>query len=312
MKNGDHLTGKISVLEGSIILLETDYSDAVSIKLDKVKTLETEKPFIVTRKNHPEAQSDSIRAGKDGEIIVNTGGKPQAIAISEVDRLMKPKPILQDVTWTGHVDLALDMERAETDTDNLNLAAQATLVSGPWRHTVEGHYNREDDDNVTSTDNWDFSHSSDHFLTDKWFWKGRLGIKSDKIEDLRHQRKIGTGPGYQFWDDELGKFSVTGLMNRAVYEYEDGDKDAFYIASARWDYNRYLIGKKVELFASGEIGRPLPDVADYVLESELGMRYKINNWASFNLKYEKDTVEGTSNNNDLDTSKYTLGFGVLW
>lgn len=312
MKNGDRMTGKISVLDSNTILLETDYSDPISIKFDKVKTLETDEPLIVRRKNHPEARSDSIRAGKDGQIIINTEGKPTSIALSEIDRLMKPKPILQNMTWTGNVDLALSLERAETDTNNLNIAAQATFVSGQWRHTVDGHYEREDDDDITNTDKWDFSHSSDRFLTDQWFWKGRLSIKTDMIEDLRHQRQAGTGPGYQFWDDELGKLSITGLMNRAVYEFEDGGKDAFYSASARWDYNRYFVGKKVELFASGELGRPLNDVADYILESELGLRYRINNWASFNVKYEKDTVEGTSDNNDLDTSQYTLGFGVVW
>ena len=68
---------------------------------------------------------------------------------------------------------------------------------------------------------------------------------------------VGTGPGYQFWDDELGAFSLGSLLNRTDYEYRDGSKDNFYSVAMKWDYNRYLIGKKVEFFTNGEVGKPL-------------------------------------------------------
>jgi hypothetical protein len=51
-------------------------------------------------------------------------------------------------------------------------------------------------------------------MTEKWFWQGRAEYKRDRIEDLARQRTVGTGPGYQFWDDELGAFSLGSLINR--------------------------------------------------------------------------------------------------
>ena len=79
----------------------------------------------------------------------------------------------------------------------------------------------------------------------------------------------------------------------------------------KWDYNRYLIGKSVELFTNGEVGKPLGGVADYSLDAEVGLRYKVTEWASLNLKAEKDIISGTSDS-DLDKTRYTVGFGVAW
>jgi hypothetical protein len=130
------------------------------------------------------------------------------------------------------------------------------------------------------------------------------------VEELERQRTVGTGPGYQFWDNELGAFSVAGLLNRTDYEYVNGQSDNFYAASLKWDYNRYLIGKSVELFSDGEVGKPLANAADYTLDAAVGLRYKLTDWASLNMKAEKDLVSGSEG--ELDETRYSLGFGVGW
>ena len=167
------------------------------------------------------------------------------------------------------------------------------------------------EDDVVTTDNWRAEYSIDRFLTEQWFWQGRLEYKRDKVEHLSRQRTVGTGPGYQFWDDELGAFSLGSLVNRADYEFSDGSKDNFYALAMTWDYNRYLIGKHVEFFTSGEVGKPLSGVADYALDTEMGLRYKVTDWASLNLKAERDIISGTDDA-DLDKTRYTAGFGVTW
>ncbi len=78
----------------------------------------------------------------------------------------------------------------------------------------------------------------------------------------------------------------------------------------KWDYKRYLVGKTFELFSNGEIGKPLEDVADYSLDAAVGLRYRVTDWASLNMKAEKDLISGSDS--DLDETRYTLGFGVGW
>lgn len=134
------------------------------------------------------------------------------------------------------------------------------------------------DDEVTTTTGA-LKYALDRFLTDKWFWQGRLNYKRDYVEELSRQRVVGIGP----WATSSGTMSwrsARSLLNRTDYEYSDGGKDNFYSVAMKWDYNRYLIGKKVEFFTNGELGKPLSDVANYALDAEMGLRYKVTDWAS--------------------------------
>ncbi|RON60986.1 DUF481 domain-containing protein [Pseudomonas fluorescens] len=311
LKNGDKLSGKITVFDGGKLLVQTQYAGAVSIDWKEVKTLESDQELLVRQDAYSGEKAKSLTAADDGKVTLANGEAPKTVELASIQQILKPKPVVEDLVWKGNVDLALDYQRAEKDTDDYDIGFKTTARHGRWRHTAEGEYNREVQDEVTTTDNWRAEYALDRFLTDKWFWQGRLNYKRDHVEELSRQRVVGTGPGYQFWDDELGAFSLGSLLNRTDYQYSDGSKDNFYSVAMKWDYNRYLIGKKVEFFTNGEVGKPLSGVADYALDAELGLRYKVTDWASLNLKAERDIISGT-NDADLNKTRYTAGFGVAW
>ncbi|WP_339454005.1 DUF481 domain-containing protein [Pseudomonas sp. EA_5y_Pfl2_R50] len=311
MKNGDKLSGTITVFDGGKLLIQTKYAGAVTIDWKEVKTLDSDQHLLVKQDAYAGEVSKSLTAAEDGKVTLANGEAPKTVELASIQQILKPKPVVEDLVWKGNVDLALDYQRAEKDTDDYDVGFKTTARHGRWRHIAEGEYNREVQDDVTTTDNWRAEYSLDRFLTDQWFWQGRLNYKRDHIEELARQRVVGTGPGYQFWDDELGAFSLGSLLNRTDYEYRDGSKDNFYSVAMKWDYNRYLIGKKVEFFTNGEVGKPLSGVADYALDAEMGLRYKVTDWASLNLKAERDIISGT-NDADLNKTRYTAGFGVAW
>ncbi|MFJ5236631.1 DUF481 domain-containing protein [Pseudomonas neuropathica] len=311
LKNGDKLSGTITVFDGGKLLIQTKYAGAVTIDWKEVKTLDSDQHLLVKQDAYSGEVSKSLTAAEDGKVTLANGEAPKTVELASIQQILKPKPVVEDLVWKGNVDLALDYQRAEKDTDDYDVGFKTTARHGRWRHTAEGEYNREVQDDETTTDNWRAEYALDRFLTDKWFWQGRLNYKRDHIEELARQRVVGTGPGYQFWDDELGAFSLGSLLNRTDYEYRDGSKDNFYSVAMKWDYNRYLIGKKVEFFTNGEIGKPLSDVANYALDAEMGLRYKVTDWASLNLKAERDIISGT-NDADLNKTRYTAGFGVAW
>ena len=311
MKNGDKLTGTITVFDGGKLLIQTKYAGAVTIDWKEVKTLDSDQHLLVKQDAYTGEVSKSLTAADDGKVTLANGEAPKTVELASIQQILKPKPVVEDLVWKGNVDLALDYQRAEKDTDDYDVGFKTTARHGRWRHIAEGEYNREVQDDVTTTDNWRAEYSLDRFLTDQWFWQGRLNYKRDHIEELARQRVVGTGPGYQFWDDELGAFSLGSLLNRTDYEYKDGSKDNFYSVAMKWDYNRYLIGKKVEFFTNGEVGKPLSNVANYALDAEMGLRYKVTEWASLNLKAERDIISGT-NDADLNKTRYTAGFGVAW
>ncbi|UCO99224.1 DUF481 domain-containing protein [Metapseudomonas lalkuanensis] len=310
LKNGDRLTGTIRVFDGGKLVLETDYGGTIPLDWKKIATLESDRELLIKQGDFDGERAKSLHRAEDGKVILANGEAPKEVELASIEQIMKPKPLVEDLTWTGNVDLSLDYKRADKDTDDYDVDFNTKARHGRWRHNASGEYNREFTDEVKTTENWEAEYALDRFITDKFFWQGRGEYKRDKIEDLERQRTLGTGPGYQFWDDELGAFSLAGLVNRTDYDFSNGEKENFYSLSTKWDYNRYLVGKTVEFFTTGEIGRPLDNTADYALDAEMGLRYKVTDWASLNVKAEKDQVSGAEG--DVDETRYTVGFGVGW
>ncbi|RMQ45709.1 Peptide chain release factor RF-3 [Pseudomonas cichorii] len=311
MKNGDRLSGTIKLFDGGKLLIETKYGGSVPLDWKEVKTLESDHPLLVKQDQSSGEVAKSLKAADDGKVVLVNGEAPKTVELASIQQLIKPKPVITDMVWKGNIDAALDFQRAENDTNDYNVAFKTSARHGQWRHNAKGDYNRETTDDAVGTNNWSAEYSIDRFLTDKFFWDARITYKRDKIEDLSRQRTVGTGPGYQFWDDELGAFKVGALLNRTDFEFSNGQKENFYAVAGTWDYNRYLVGKKFEFFSSGELGKPLSGVADYSMDVEAGLRYKVTDWASLNLKAEKNIISGSSNG-DVDKTRYTAGFGVSW
>lgn len=311
MKNGDRLTGTIKVFDGGKLLLETKYGGSIALDWKQVKTLESDQQLLVKQDAYTGEKAKALQPAEEGKVTLANGDAPKTVELASIEQILKPKPVVEDLVWKGRVGVALDYKRGEKDTNNYDVDFKTTARHGRWRHTAEGEYNRDTSNDVTTNNNWSAEYALDRFITDQWFWQGRIDYKRDHVEDLARQRTIGTGPGYQFWDDELGAFSLGSLLNRTDYEYSDGGKDNFYSVAMKWDYNRFLIGKRFEFFTNGELGKPLGSVADYSLDAELGLRYKVTEWASLNLKAERDIISG-SKDGDLDKTRYTAGFGVTW
>ncbi|EPM71250.1 hypothetical protein A584_09906 [Pseudomonas syringae pv. theae ICMP 3923] len=311
LKNGDRLTGTIKVFDGGKLLLQTEYGGAIALDWKQVKTLKSDQPLLIKQDEHTGEVAKSLQAADDGKVVLANGEAPKTVELASIHQIIKPKPVITDLVWKGNIDAALDFQQAENDTNDYNVAFKTSARHGQWRHNAKGDYNRETTDDVVGTDNWSAEYSLDRFLTEKFFWDARVTYKRDKIEDLSRQRVVGTGPGYQLWDDELGAFKVGALLNRTDFEFSNGQKENFYSVAGTWDYNRYLIGKKFEFFSNGELGKPLSGVADYSMDVEAGLRYKVTDWASLNVKAEKNVISG-SDNGDVDKTRYTAGFGVSW
>ncbi|TWI58495.1 uncharacterized protein DUF481 [Pseudomonas duriflava] len=312
LKNGDRLTGTIKLLDSKKLLLQTEYGGSIPLDWSKISTLQSDNPVLVRRGDYADdVEVKRLKPAGQGEVIVDTDSQgEQTMPLASITQIVPPRPFLRDFTWKGNVDVALDYKRAEEDTDDYDVDFKTQARHGMWRHNGQGSYNKEKSDGEVSTDNWSLEYALDRFINEQFFWQGRVSYDRDKIEDIARQRTIGTGPGYQFWDNELGAFSLTALLDRADYKYQDGTQDNFYSVSMKWNYNRYFSGKTFELFTMGEIGRPLDNTADFSLDSDIGLRYKVTNWASLNLKASKQWVSGAEGH--LNETEYSAGFGVTW
>ena len=195
--------------------------------------------------------------------------------LAEIKQLVPPRPLITDFVWEGNLDTKLDMERNEDETDEFKLKGDSRISHGHWRHVLKGEYEHETKNSQKVDNNWELEYDLDRFITQQWFIRSSVYEKHDEFEDINRQTSYGMGPGYRFWDDELGRFELIGQYERFQLR-GNGQNTQFDAYGLEWDYKRLLSGTRFELYSTAQMALPLIDQVDYVFEGEAGVRYRVN------------------------------------
>jgi hypothetical protein len=106
MKNGDRLTGTIKVFDGGKLMLDTKYGGSIPLDMKEVKTLQSDQELLVKQDAYSGEKAKSLKASDDGKVTLENGEAPKTVELASIQQIMKPKPVIQDLTITGAVDLA--------------------------------------------------------------------------------------------------------------------------------------------------------------------------------------------------------------
>lgn len=311
LHNGDRLSGTVRSLSDGKLVMDTDWGGTLSLNWSAVSTLSSQ--HAITLRNSQTGENYSVRlaAAEPGYLtVLRDRREEEKVPVSRIDEFMKARVKSDRLNWTGNIDAGVDLKHASTQTQDTRFAFNSKLSQGKWRHNLGATWNREKEDASVNTNNYSLRYALDYTFREQFFWQGRASYKRDWVEDLSEQGLIGTGPGYQFWDDELGSFSLSLLAGAFSYGYNDGSVDSHFGASLRWDYQRYLHGKTLTLFSHGEAGHSLDEDGIFTLDAEIGLRYALTSWSTLNIGYARDFVSGTRDT--LNERRFTTGLGVKW
>ena len=312
LNNGDRITGDIVLLDGGKLALKTKYAGQVLIDWKNIDTLRADKPLMLRRDGLDSNRSNQLLAAGKGMVRVvhdEPGGKTTTVPLASITRMVHPRKIVRDAVWEGNLDAKLDLERNEDRSDEFNFRADSRIEYGRWRHVLHGEFEHETKNDIVVDDNWQLEYDIDRFFTNHWFLRTGVEHEQDAFDFVRRQTILGTGPGYRFWDNELGRFDLITQINRIKYRSEIDDLE-FNSLSIAWDYKRLIWGTRLEFYTSAETHLPMIDEVDYVIDGEVGLRYSLNSWARLSLLYELDQTRGQG---VLDSDRrYLIGVGVAW
>ncbi|MBS7663785.1 DUF481 domain-containing protein [Pseudomonas lalucatii] len=308
LANGDRLSGEIVLLDGGKLALKTRYAGQVLIDWQDIDTLRSDKPLLLRRRGLDSQHSRQLAAAGSGMVrVIDT--TTETVPLASITRLVPPRPLLRDLVWEGNLDAKLDMERNQDDRDEWRVKGNSRVEHGRWRHVLTGELERETRNGREVDDNWRLEYDLDRFFNRHWFWRTGVEQAEDGFEFFTRQRILGSGPGYRFWDDELGRFDLIGQLNRVQLESRSGAR-TFDSLSLEWDYKRLLWGTRLELYSNAELQVPEIAAVDYVFDSEFGLRYRLNSWARLSLLYELEQIRGLGQS--TSERHYLIGLGVGW
>ncbi|MCO6058116.1 DUF481 domain-containing protein [Pseudomonas sp. MOB-449] len=308
LNNGDRLSGEIILLDGGKLALKTKYAGRVLIDWKDIDTLSSEKPLVLKREGLDSQHSRSLKAAGKGMVLLENG-KRETVPLASIRQMVPPRPLLKDRVWEGNLDAKLDMERNEDSTDEWKLKGDTRVEYGRWRHVLSGQLEKETKNGARTEDNWELEYDLDRFFSEHGFIRGSYDQDNDDFAFFERQRSYGVGPGYRFWDNELGRFDLIAQFTRFQLDSDAGNLD-FNAYSFEWDFKRLIWGTRFELYSKAQLQVPQMDEIDYVLDSEFGLRYRLNDWARLSLLYELDQLRGLGQTNS--DRHYLIGVGIGW
>lgn len=312
LDNGDRLTGRIEFMEGNRLILHTEFAGQVAVDVKRIQTLESDGPLLIKTSDDTKRAQRIQASEQAGQImLVNGGTVAQSVDITSLRQIMEPQPVIEDWVWDGSATLSLELDNTESKKRDLDVDVTTEARHGDWRHVLSSEFERDYRDDIKSRHWWETDYTLSWFFAEKWFWQNRISYMRDHLGDVERQIQLGSGPGYEWWNNALGRFETSARFEHIRLDARDGTDSRTNGLGLNWDYRRYLFGKRFQLVHNTETIIPDDEHVDYMVDAELGLRYLLNSWASLSLTTEWDYIR-SSDEKSLDETRYKLGFGVSW
>lgn len=314
LKSGDMLYGHVKLVDDDKLLLDTNYSHTISIDRAKLRTFSVIGPVEVKKGLFGKKQkAKKVLPGDEGTILlVLSNDEVQTFPLDEKFMLFlnHKKELLSEYLIGGHVTGGAYYDKGKNKTDQFYFDGQILARHDLWRHLLTGNMRRKTENSKSKTYNYTTGYTIDRFITPSFFWTTAVSYKRDWIEDIKSKFTVGSGPGYELWNNELGAFSLAGLVNYQHLQYRQNYSNTNPLGTIKWNYYRFFISKRFKMFTNGSIGRSFDNSVDLELTVAMGVSYNFTRWFSINLTYSKD--KSKTRDGDSSSSNYGIGVGVNW
>lgn len=308
LKNGDKINGTVGQIADGKMEFKSPVLGDIKIDLANVESYTTDAPATIRMKGATTRITDKITAG-DATKVETAGGK--SIALADVKVINPPTK-----DWTGSILGNGVLARGNTDTFDLGIRADAMLRRDSEykddRLTLAGKYNfgttGRSDATTTTTDNWLISGKYDKFWTEKLYGYVNMKAEHDRIALLNYRLTPGIGLGYQWIESPAMNFNTEVGLTYVYEDYDPGDNNQFAALRLAYHFDRKL-ADSVKLFHNFEILPAFEDPGDYILTTDLGVRFDITKSffteARVELKRDSIPAEGALKND----VRYIIGIG---
>ncbi|MFT4614095.1 MAG: hypothetical protein ACI9NT_001237 [Bacteroidia bacterium] len=307
--NGSRIVGTVTGVRDGVVSIETDFAGTLSISLDQVESMQTAATTVLLMSDDSLLE-DAPLLVQEGQLVLDGGAAYPLSALSVANP--EPWELGQGYKWSGLANLALVMQRGNTDTDEADYKLESVWLSTQDRYTLQWHGETDEVNGEKSADNWQVTGKYDYFLADPNYVGVRVFAEHDKFADLDLRSLIGPYVGRLFYSEPV--FTLSAELG-ASYVDEDFKvaEDDNYVA-ANWAINvtsDYLGGDSRLYFDQTGVWN-IEDTGDVIVNSTFGLAFPLL-WnfeaaAEAILEYNAGAVD---NVDDLDET-YRLRVGYTW
>ncbi len=328
MKNGDRFTGAIQKSDGKTLTLKSDYAGLITLPMDAVTSIQTDKPLSVVLKDGQTI--NGVVKSSGGKVEVATVPTPQEVATGDVtalrdadeekayERLQHPS---WDELWNGNVSLGLAGTAGNSQTFSFTTGMNAARVTNTDKTTVyftavkaSSTINGVSADTAQAArGGWAYNHDVDSRL----FLSTFNDYEYDKFQGLNLRVDFGGGLGYTLIKSDT---TLLAIQAGADYNHSSFMQGTVGVASPPsssaelyWgdDYSLKL-NKATSLVQSFRMFNNVSQLGLYRMNFDAGATTQLKKWLTWNVtlsdRYLSDPVPGRKTNDII----YSTGVGVAF
>ncbi len=327
LKNGDRISGTIEQIVQNQLHIATDYAGTITIPQQTIRSFHSERTMIL----NPQRANGVTIPMRAEKLVYDTEGNSNAIfASNHTERyalafdeqltitpdqaqaelnLVHHNPVAYQ--HSGNIKLDLNFKNNNSRTRNFHLKGGYELTHNIWRQQIKGDIERKTDNGKTSTYRYNIDYAFDHFFNPYFFWQTNTHYQHDWVEDIKANTLLGTGPGWQVWNDDRSRLALMMLLNYQQLEYRDDRKDRHPLMTFKWDYQKNLFANiPLKFTTQGSVGRSFNNHVTLDLNFDSAIQYKLTENLSLNMGYHFDRTK--ANRGNAKNSNIFLGVGIDW
>ena len=314
MKNGSRLVGTLVSASDSTVVFDTPFADQITLKQENIERITTTEPVTLLMDDE-RVYRDKRITEQDGELtVLDKDEQPVTLDLATV-AFINPEPwrLGEGYKWFGEINAALESERGNSDSDELDVDLESIWRSLEDRFTIRGLVELDRNNGDKTKDAWKVRNKYDRFSKedpDNYFGY-QLFFEYDKFADLDLRTATGPYIGRQFFENDiLNMHAEVGIVY--VDEQFDVAEDSDFWGS-NWEV-RLTSGiiPQFELYLNNDGVLNLNDTADSLVNTTFGIRFPLiyGLQAAAEAKWEYDG--GAAEDVDDTDETYNLKLGYKW
>jgi hypothetical protein len=316
--NGDRLEGELVSIDEDYLLWRSKNFGEQNIKKTNVKNIETDVALKINGNSVPcklepmDAEYLRYRCAESDRV--------KRTSLLRIKTLMPYEDFKKGAyVHHGRLNLWGAYSRGNEVRDEWNAQGEIRVRRNDFRHVAGGEFARASWNFSAPQERWNLHYSLDWFMGEHWFWYNSLLAGADPQRGMRSYERLGSGAGYQFFENKTMTLSLkTGLaLHDESYQLPDGLvgdyalEDDFIAVGAALDF-RYNLPWGVGFFHNNEMLQSTEDEPNVQLKTSTGLSSMILKriYSEFKIDYwlDKDP-QPTRQSKD---TRMSLGISYKW
>jgi len=311
--NGSRLIGTVVNKQKDGLQFKTPFAGTVEIQWANVSELTADEPVRIMLADEQIISAHRLKRNQD-QWEVSLSGEPVTTLKQGEVAYLNPAQWRTGEGWSfdGKVNFAVESERGNSDSDEIDIDGEITLRRGKNRFRGDAEFEKDKSFGVTTKSKWLTTGKIDHFSTKKSYWSGIGVFEHDKFADLDLRSILGVWKGYQFYEGPDFNLSFEAGPTFTNENYSEGSDNKYWGGGWHFKVDKFIFKRRLQPYHQHYGIANLEDTDKVIIKSWTGVRFPLK-WgivssAEIKVEYDSEPVDQT----DKTDTTYRLKLGYTW